>query len=392
MLHYLEPPDILHNKLPSLTYALRPRTNPRTHFDILLSEDAFAVAESVPDEAVRNRFSGPCADVVVGNPPWGAPRADELSTLRSDGGVAWCKARGLSVGYKERSETFTHLTMDLLRDGGRAALLLSTGVLFKRHENTREFRRQWLGGATLRRIVNFAAVRDAFFRGVSDNDPSKTRGKGKTPKSEGAIAPFASVVFDKSTPDSDSSFTYWSAKETAFVKRVQAVILNHADRRMARQEEFADDDTLWKIYWWGGHRDEALITRLRLETTLGKLADPTGTRMRTGFQEAKTGRKPCKWLGRFREFPTNMFERYGPLPKRHFVKPPTKVLFPRERYLYEGPRLLIKEGPSSDDVQKGRIVARLETEPFCFRFSINSLPLDGISPDDSRVLLGILFY
>jgi hypothetical protein len=160
---------------------------------------------------------------------------------------------------------------------------------------------------------------------------------------------------------------------------------------MVRQNEFTDDDTLWKIYWWGGHRDEALITRLRLETTLGKLVDPTGTRMRTGFQEAKKGRKPCKWLGKFRVFPTDRFERYGPLPKHYFVKPPKLVLFPREQYLYEGPRLLIKEGPSSDDIQKGRIVARFETEPFCFRFSINSLPLDGISLDDSKVLLGILW-
>ena len=121
-------------------------------------------------------------------------------------------------------------------------------MFFKRHDKSKAFRNQWLENVTLRKVVNFAAVRTAFFR---------VEGSKNEDESKGAIAPFASVVFDKSAPPADSRFVYWSAKETAFVKLVQAVILNRADFTHARQEDYRRDDTLWKIYWWGNHRDEA---------------------------------------------------------------------------------------------------------------------------------------
>src|SRR5262249_11988396 len=154
-----------------------------------------------------------------------------------------------------RSQTFLHRTRDLLKPGGRAGLLVSTGVFFKRHKNTRAFRKQWLNAVTLRNVVNFAAVRHAFFQNGSD--PSE-------PDRQGSIAPFAAVVFDNEPPHVESHFAYWSAKETAFVKHVQAVILSAVDMRHAAQSDYLCDDTLWKIYWWGGHRDHALIQRLRI--------------------------------------------------------------------------------------------------------------------------------
>ena len=63
-------------------------------------------------------------------------------------------------------------------------------------------------------------------------------------------------------------------------------MLNWADVRVAEQAAYAADDTLWKIYWWGGHRDHALIQRLRLERSFQQVIDPDGTRMRVGFIEA----------------------------------------------------------------------------------------------------------
>src|SRR5262249_13001192 len=106
MLHYLKPPNIQHHKkLPYLTYGARTRKDSRRHLDILLAEDAFRVEDNVPDATVRKRFGEGCADVVVGNPPWGAPVTNLPEELRSDGGIAWCEARGLRVGDKERSQT-----------------------------------------------------------------------------------------------------------------------------------------------------------------------------------------------------------------------------------------------------------------------------------------------
>jgi type I restriction-modification system DNA methylase subunit len=381
MLHYLDPPDILQHKLPGLTYAARPKADSQRYYDILVAEDAFRVEETVSDEAVRKRFLSDCADVVVGNPPWGAPQSNEPEEIRSDGGIAWCAKRKLEVGDKERSQTFLHRTVDLLRDGGSSGLLVSTGVFFKRHQKTKLFREQWLEEITLKKVVNFAAVRDAFFRGTGDEEGSQ---------SEGSIAPFAAVVFEKRPAPEASHFTYWSAKETAFVRRVQAVVLNRADLRAASQDDYKRDDTLWKIYWWGGHRDEALICRLRLEPSFKQVVDPDGERMRVGFQEASR-KDPAGWLRKFLEFPTDAFERYGPLPKDKFIKPPTRVHRRRERNIYEGPRLLIKRGIDQRPEAGGQIAARFETEPFCFRDSIHCAPLADFGEEKAKVLLAILW-
>lgn len=389
MLHYLEPPSIQKNKrLPSLTFSTRTKTLKDRHFDILVVSDAFSIHETISDVSVRERFLSQQADVVVGNPPWGAPPANLPLEVQSDGGIKWCAGRNLAIGDKERSQTFLHRTRDILRPGGRAGLLVSTGVFFKRHRNTRAFRKQWLDAVTLRKVVNFAAVRFAFFQNGSDPaDPGR----------QGAIAPFAAVIFDNEPPPVNSRFAYWSAKETAFVKRVQAVVLSAADMCSAAQAEYEHDDTLWKIYWWGGHRDHAIIQRLRLGDSFKQVADPEGSRMRLGFLEASRS-DPAGWLKKFMEFPTKAFERYGPLPDGELIKPPTRVERRREKFIYQGARLLIKRGIDQNGTDGGSIAARFETKPFSFRHSIYCVPVAStngqkrmLTDDEAKILLGILW-
>ncbi len=278
--------------------------------------------------------------------------------------------------------------MRLAPPGRCAGLLVSTGVFFKRNATTKLFREQWLSTSTLRKVVNFAAVRDAFFK--NGNDPSD-------PGRQGAVAPFAAVIFDNAPPSPESYFAYWSAKETAFVKRVQAVVLNWADLRVGEQGAYLRDDTLWKIYWWGGHRDHALIQRLRLERSFQQVIDPDGKRMRVGFIEANRA-LPANWLRKFREFPTNAFERYGPLPTHAFVQPPTRVERRRDKIIYQGSRILIKRGIDQNQAEGGRIAARYETADFCFRDSIHCALLSGangteasLSEDQAKVVLAILW-
>jgi hypothetical protein len=381
MLHYLDPPDILHHKLPCLSYATRSKTDPTRHFDILIAEDVFRISETISNKFVRARFLSDCADIVVGNPPWGSPQVNMPEDLRSDGGIKWCKDRNLSVGDKERSQTFIHRTMDILRSGGRAAMLVSTGVFFKRHAKTKKFRQQWLENITLRKVVNFAAVREAFFQNSSHTGDSQNKG---------AIAPFAAVIFDNYPADKDGRFTYWSAKETALVKRVQAVVLSLADIHSANQSDYERDDTLWKIYWWGGHRDEALIRRLRCESTLSRVFDPDNQMLQSGFKEVSRD-KPSGWLKSFKEFPARRFERYGPLPTDEFVNAPTHVERRRKRCLYEGPRLLIKRGVTTDQVGSGTIIARFEKAPFCYRHSIYGLPIAKRDEVQAKITLGIIW-
>lgn len=378
LLHYQEPPDILYKELPSLTYTKnRTETDPALNFDILLASDAFHVEDKVDDETVLKRFSSGSATVVVGNPPWGDPTSkDELVKAGKKGALAWCTKHKKAVGNKELSQAFVHKTMDLLKDGGWAGMLLSTGVFFKRNPPSRMFRTQWLPNAALKQVVNFAAVRDTFFTGPGH----KKR----------AIAPFVSVIFQKREPEKALRFAYWSAKKTGFIERVQAVILNRADLRVLRQQSVQDNDELWKVYWWGGHRDEALINSLKTEGTLKEAVSPNADVLRVGYKDAIKD-NPADWLANYEVLPNDFFYRYGPLPVDSLEPVGDRVHRRGSEACYKDLRLLIGRGISQSTHPKGMVIARLESDPFYFRDSIYGLPLGKKDETEGKVLLGILW-
>ncbi len=382
LLHFQHPPDILNNKrLPCLTYdPEQTDPDPKQRFDILLPCNAFDIEAQVANQKVLRRFASNSVDVVVGNPPWGnAKGTKDPATQGKSKAITWCEhpERGKSVGDEELSQAFIHRTLDLLRTGGRAGLLVSTGVFFKHHPKSSKFRQQWLTSATLRQVVNFTAVRDIFF--------SRSR-KAR------AIAPFASVVFDKTLPGRTNRFPYWSAKNTAFIEGAQTVVLSLPDVRTLRQEAVMHDDELWKVYWQGGHRDEALIQALRLETSFKEqVSDKQNNEVVicSGFKEGPKN-TPSGCLCNFTEFPTKAFERYGPLPEL-IESPHDGVERRRFRELYEGLRLVIGRGIRQKGGANGRIIARLESESFCFRDSIYGVRLLGQHQENAKILLGILW-
>jgi len=381
LLHYLEPPDILGQRLPNLIYRADRRTaDPKQHFDILLAANTFNVEGAVKEEAIRKHFSSNCADVVVGNPPWGFPKKKDFEAWEAATvAMGWCEDRGRAVGDKELSQAFIHRTHDLLHDEGRAGLLVSTGVFFKRHANSRRFREQWLAESALEHAVNFAAVRRAFFAS--------------------AIAPFASVVFEKRSPKRRTHrFRYYSAKRAALVDGLQVVRLSKPDLHVVKQSDFLEDDELWKVYWWGGHRDEALLHSLRSEQRLGKVVDPHEdhpARFSRGYEPPGNVRehwRDSKWLTDYQELPTDALTRYGPLDERAFTVPPRVVRRLGNREVYDSVRLLVRRGLKQERTTNGKIDVRLEEHrSFCFRNSIQGIRLrDGVE-EGASLLLGILW-
>ncbi len=385
LLHYLEPPDIWRDKrLPFLKYDPDANSTTDNRFDILLEANAFAVEEAVQVEAVLKRFTSDCADVVVGNPPWGYPPAkDSVGRHATDVALRWCNARCKPVGDKEPSQAFIHRTLDLLRDGGCAGMLVSAGVLHKQGGESKRFREAWLKSAELVRVVNFTHVRRVFFSGA---------GRQRT-----AIAPFAAVLFEKTDrPDHARRFEYWSAKQTPMVSRLKAVVLSRSDLRILPQDERTRQDAFWKTYWWGSHRDDALLRTLNLHPSLADLRDQGGRMVEYsngGFKERSGGSKPKRydWLLEFSEFPVRRFDRYTQLRHITLQPPPDKVARPVERRLYEGRRLLVKQTPTIRGNKTGQVVARFETEPFSFRHSIYGFRFRESSSWEPKVILGILW-
>ena len=242
-LHYQEPREINDERrlpylkwVPSQERQRRELSMPGAQFfDVLLHANSFEVVDGKHSAQVTRRFGKACAAVVVGNPPWGSPKKDDSDGQRALQSVkAWCGSeKGRPLGDNELSQAFIHLTGALLKDGGRAGLLVSSGVLFKRHRNSQEFRRVWLRSVRLEHIVNFAHVRHVFFSG--------------TQRDSNGISPFISVVFEKTTSvPPDSRFQYWSAKRTAMVENVRSVVLNRGDMHWLTQRDCREYEKLWK--------------------------------------------------------------------------------------------------------------------------------------------------
>lgn len=385
-LHYQKPREIDESRrLPNLRWdPKRKNRDPEQHFDILFSGNAFdAIAHG--DPVVHQHFGPGSADVVVGNPPWGKVNLEDTLGRRALAQtMAWCEAKlERIIGDKELSQAFVQLALELLVDGGIAALLLSSGVLFKQQDNSRRFRESWLRRCKLAHIVNFAHVRHLHF-----SDPGQNRrGDSKVRESDGT-SPFISAIFEKGEPPPEHRFSYWSARRIAEVERTRAVVISRADMHHLNQDECRRYENVWKIYWWGGRRDEGLIREMERFPGLDELpVQMDGIRVLSGqgFMESNKHYE-AEWLAEYKEFPAKCFQRYGAFAESNLVPVPDTVKRRGIRELYEGTRLLLNRGVGVDG-----IVARLETATFCFRNSIQGFRLEGFQPWQESVLLAIFW-
>ncbi|HIJ72529.1 MAG TPA: N-6 DNA methylase [Candidatus Hydrogenedentes bacterium] len=375
LLHYQEPKDILQQieKDYPLPCLVRPKDKRRykkgrTYLDILQDENAFS-----PKADMK-------VDVVVGNPPWGHPAANEKEErVQAKVGLDWCKQRECPVGDEERSQAFIWRAIDFLHEDGCAGLLVSSGILHKigkkPGQKSREFRKKWLEDTSLLHVADFARVRGVFF--------------------ENAIAPFAAILFSKTRPGTEDKFQYSSTKMSEFVQACQAVMLSKNDIHWLKQHDFLRNDTLWKTYWLGGHRDAGFLANLKAYPSLEDLKGPDG-RPRTvtgrGFQKQGGKLKPAGWLRSYKTLPTNLFTRCMPVDDSDLRDVPTQVFCqPPEEEVLRGPRLLFLQGIKQKDEPKGQVYARFETRDYCFEKSIYGIKLQDASVKEYHVLLGILW-
>nr|VFJ87765.1 MAG: Methyltransferase domain-containing protein [Candidatus Kentron sp. LFY] len=377
-LHYQEQRDIDANRqLPNLRWQSdRESHDPSRHLDILYAGNAFEVVQNL-DDRIAERFGVGCADVVVGNPPWGAVKEnDTLGKAAWAIAEKWCDPKkGRAVGGKEQSQPFVHLALELLRDDGAAGMLLSSGVLFKQHKNSQKFRQSWLTRCSLGRVVNFAHVRHLYFT-------------GKDRAGEG-IAPFILATFTKGAPEMDHRLSYWSAKHTDIVGKTRAIILTTSDMHWLFQDEVRRRDWLWKLYWWGSSRDENLVRTIqRFYPLVWIEKEREGASVISSEGYKVSDNLDAGWLSEYRSLPPRYpLGRYGKILDEVFVDVPDKVQTRRIRDIYEGQRLLFRRGVPTG----GKLVARLETSPFCFRHSIHGFRFYHLPNNDQKVILGILW-
>jgi hypothetical protein len=382
LLDQQEPPDIASGG--PLPYLLHSGERDQRHFGILLVSDAFALTPCEQDflsqrVAAKKAYKGraddvrllgqagsldlPLAgfDVVVGNPPWQEMASQKEKPIPR----LWAAAFRLPEGEGSLSQLFIHRALTMLRDGGALGMLISMKVFWNDRETSREFRRYLLTHTTLRQLVNMAHVRRVFFAK--------------------AVAPFAFLLAEKRPPASDDRIIFWNARRVGSVERLRSIGAVPFDRRVAAQRDMAEADYLWKLYWWGGHHDVALVARLTLERSFADVVGGVDPQPAYGWQRGSA--KPSGNLARFRELDNKKVEPFGPLRDSWFLPPPKGIKRDPDQRIYEGQRLVITRGMT----EPVGAIARLETEGFSFRHGFYCVPVGHLSQLEASLMLGMLW-
>ena len=380
LLDQQEPPEIRNGeKLPNL---LHTRDRDDRHYGAIVVENAFSptAEERGVVEArtsARKRYSGRVVDqrllaapalldlgdgefdVVVGNPPW-----DEAGEKTSHGRT-WATALGHTVGEWSYSQLFILRALSQLRPGGAVGMLVGAKVLWNQRRTSVAFRASLLADVTVSQVVNMAHVRTVFF--------SK------------AVAPFAFVELVKSPPGRDARVSIWNARRTTAVETSKSVTLLPLERRLVRQAALAQEDHLWKTYWWGSRSDAALAARLKMETTLGDVVRSSPIPPAYGWQNGSD--TPRAETASMRQLLSRRVGPFGPLRNEWFAEAPTATGRDPEPRIYDGQRIVVTTGVKSGLGP----CARLETTPFSFRHTMFCVPLPLTDPREAKVILGTMW-
>ncbi len=354
LLNYQTPQDIrLAGPLPRLIS--QGETDPAP----LVVADAFSPTRGNTEVVDVERLPWPSHhfDVVVGNPPWTEPRGSLQDVLAE----SWASAQGYPVGDRNPSQLFMWRTLTYLKSGGLAALLVGASALQNTRSTSRAFRRDWLERVELLQVINFSSVRRSFF--------------------SGSVAPFFMLRFRNASLRDSNRFVYQTVRPSESLRKAASMAFARVDRRVAEQRAFVVRDYLWKLYAWGGHRDEALLARLELES---RLRDAIPNDPQPGFGYQRGHGRPSRTLTALRSLYT--FEPWGRIRDAWLEEPPSGVSRQPDERLYFDQRLLVSRG-----VRAGfGPVSRLETQAASFRHTIYSIPLPAVPASDAKVLLGIL--
>ncbi len=377
MLHYLDPPSIREqiyergNRLPNLIF--KKGKQKETSCNTLLAKNAFDTDYIENNPILHKFFLSNCADIVIGNPPWGSPgpkKEDKEARKANTVAVEWCNKRRLPIGDQERSQSFIWRALDILKNGGSAALLVSTGVFLKYQRNSVEFRKKWLASCNLKSVFSFVHTRTVFFNG--------------------AISPFAAIFFEKSNQNYNS-IDYWTSKKTKLIEGLHSVVFRKYDHKTLHPSEDMTDHKIWKIYLWGSHRDQQLIRHFETNVSLSSLSNKNFY----GDGYTRGTATNSKWLLTYKTLTHQVFDRYITrygrlnLKKIHLEYPPRKVKTRGKKETYYGMRLIFKETIDQSSKPKGMVIVRLEDEPFSFTDSFFGIKLNNIFIDDYKCILGI---
>ncbi len=338
-----------------------------SEFAPLVVGDAFAPREGEytsteqGDLAYTEKLPWPASgfDIVVGNPPW-----TEITENEKTRPEEWAKQLGRVIGGRNPSQLFLWRALDLLKDGGTAALLVGAKAMLNTTKTARLFREQWLQEVRLDHVVNFSNVRKDFFAS--------------------GVAPFMLVRFRRGDRLSNEMVVYETARPVTPGRRGSAA-LARLDRQVVPQASLLARHYLWKTYSAGSLRDDALVARLEVEDRLSQYI--SGSPQGFGFQRPHGQQQGHATPQSMDGLPIlSKFDSWGPLRQEWYEPAPSRVKYLPDERFFRGQRLLVRWGVSP----KFGPHARLETNPVAFRHTTYSISLDHLSSWEGKVILATL--
>ncbi|NIM12363.1 MAG: N-6 DNA methylase [Candidatus Aminicenantes bacterium] len=189
-------------------------------------------------------FRGKKFDCIIANPPWGSiPGDEDVENIEERKAIGAKGKEGTKPEYKnvsdyERSQAFL---LRVGRWGGKETIfsLVVKNSIFL-NENADAFRKELLQKYRLTYFYEMSDLDKILFK-------KRPIGKINGKKIEiGATEPCAIVVFDKSETR-DNIINYVSPKLTGFSEKFQLIHFSQKDVTRVKQEDFFDDDLLWRV-------------------------------------------------------------------------------------------------------------------------------------------------
>lgn len=271
-------------------------------------------------------------DIVIGNPPWVSRKHQKDKDF-----LGWRKRKPEVLGpEKQIAHGFMWEALKYLSDSGVACLLLPASVLFNEHTN--QFQKEWFKSVTIERVVNFSDLRHILF--------------------ENSIHPCIAVRFIPLPPKQEDTMLYESPKTDIRSQRGGPVYIREEDTTCLYLRDIIyaainnNAPAFWKSHFWGSWRDRRLLSRL---ASLPKLNNLTGKTRKKGKRWDKSlgvqigNQKDKGWWTNTTLYIKNTDDiSLVVVPQDcqtvQAADVPLRAERPREKELFEGPKVLVSQG------------------------------------------------
>jgi len=260
-------------------------------------------------------------DVIIGNVPW-----ISISKRSNTKALRYCRLSRRPVGDRQIAQAFLWKSLDLLNHDGEMCLIVGAkSLLFNRSDKNKLFRREFLRNSAVKTIVNLSALRQNLFNR--------------------SVGP-AAIIYCKGkrdvTTEDQKSVLYVCPKASLETKYVGSIIIDKSDYARIPLELALDDDSIWKISFWGTPRDLELISKARCMGTLAEAIKRNGWVIGDGLQRGGGDRNFAPWLLEYRFIPTKSLSKYH-IEKSNLERVTDPIFHrPRSKQRYAAPLCLFK--------------------------------------------------